>query len=63
MQKAALYTSGIFFAAGAVFHLVRLTTGIEIVVEGIAVPMWGSYPGVLIAALLAVWMLVAARRS
>jgi len=63
MQKAALYTSGVFFAAGAIFHVVRLTTGIEIVVGGAVVPVWASLPGALIAALLAVWMVVAARRS
>ena len=63
MQKAALYTSGAFFAAGAVGHLLRLTKGIEIVIGGVIVPLWVSFPGVLIAALLAVWMVVAARRS
>ena len=61
MQKAALYTSGIFFAAAAVFHIVRLIIGIDIVIAGVMVPQWGSIPGTLIAALLAVWMLVAAR--
>ena len=63
MQKAALYTSAVIFAAGAVGHAVRLTKGFEIVVGGFVVPMWVSFPGVLIAALLAVWMVVAARRS
>ena len=63
MQKAALYTSGAVFAAGAFGHGVRLTTGIEIVVDGVVVPMWVSFPGALIAALLAVWMAVAAQRS
>jgi len=63
MQKAALYTSGVFFAAGAVAHVVRLTTGYEIVVGGIVVPMWTSFPGALAATLLAIWMAVAARRS
>ncbi len=58
MQKAALYTSGVVFVAGAVGHGVRLTTGVEIVV-----PVWLSFPGALIAAWLAVWMAVGARRS
>ena len=56
MQKAALYTSGVIFAAGAVVHLVRLIAGIEIVVGGVVAPVWVSFPGVLIAALLAIWM-------
>ena len=63
MQEAALYTSGIFFAAGAVAHVVRLIMDIEIIIGGLVVPVWGSFPGALIAALLAVWMVVAARRS
>ncbi len=63
MQKAALYVSGIFFAIGAVCHLWRFGNDIEIVIDGIVVPMWISLPGVFVAALLAVWMLVAARRS
>ncbi len=63
MQKAALYTSGVFFAAGAVGHGVRLTTGFQIVVDGFVVPVWVSFPGALIAALLAIWMVAAAGRS
>ncbi len=39
MQKAALYTSGPIFTAGATFHGARLTTGIEIVGGGAAVPV------------------------
>ena len=60
MQRAALYTSGIIFAVGAVARGVRLTMGFEIVVGGVVVPIWVSLPGVFIAALLAVWMAVAA---
>ncbi len=63
MLKAALYTSGIFFAMGAVAHAVRLVTGLEIVVGGFVVPVWMSFPGVLIAALRAAWMLIAAQRA
>jgi hypothetical protein len=37
--------------------------GLEIVVGGVIAPLWVSFPGVLIAALLTVWMAVAARRS
>ncbi len=63
MQKAALYTSGVVFAAVAVAHLARLITGLEIIVGGVVAPLWVSFPGTLIAALLAIWMVVAARRS
>ncbi len=50
------------FAAVAVTHVVRLATAIEIVVGGVVAPVWVSFPGALIATLLAVWMAVAARR-
>ncbi len=63
MQKTALYTSCVFFAAAAVGHVVRLSGGIEIVVGGVVVPVWMSFPGMLIATLLAIWMVIAARRS
>jgi hypothetical protein len=62
MQKAALYTAGAIFAAGAIGHGFRLINGFEITVGGFTVPMWVSYPGVLAAALLAIWMAAAARR-
>ncbi len=63
MQKAALNTSAAVFAVVAVAHVVRLITGFEIVVDGVIVPVWVSFLGALIAALLAVWMMVAALRS
>ena len=63
MQKAALYTAGVFFTVGAAAHLVRLIIGFEIVIGRVVVPVWMSFPGALAAAALAVWMLVAARRS
>ena len=62
MQKAALYTAGIFFAAGVIFHGLRLFTGIDIVVEDFVVPGWISLPAAVIGALLTVWMVMAARR-
>ena len=63
MQKAALYTAGTIFAAIAVAHLARLIVGFEVVVGGVVAPPWVSFPGALVAALLAVWMVAAARRS
>ena len=63
MQKAALYTSGANFAIGAVANGVRLFTGFEIVIAGFNVPVWVSFPGTLVAALLTIWMVAAARRS
>lgn len=61
MRKVALYTSGTLFGVGAVGHVVHIATGITIVIEGAAIPMGLSYLGALVTALLAGWMLVAAR--
>lgn len=62
MQKAALYISGIVFAAVAVALGLRLATDFKIVADGVVVPLWISFPGALIAALLALWMTLEARR-
>ena len=63
MQKVALYVSGGFFAVGAAAHLVRLIAGFDLVIAGIAVPVWMSFPGVTFATLLAAWMFLAAREG
>ncbi len=63
MQKAALYTAAAIFAIGALGHVVRLANGFAIMIDGFAVPLWVSVPGVLIAGLLAIWMVTAARRT
>lgn len=63
MQKAALYTAAVIFTIVTVAHAVRLITGFEIIIDGTAVPGWVSVPGVAVAALLAVWMVAAARRG
>ena len=62
MKKAALYTAGLIFAVGAVGHLIRLTKEIEIAVNGTPIPVWVSLPGAAVATLLAVWMVMSARR-
>lgn len=63
MQKAALYTAGVIFAIVCAAHVVRLTSGLEIVIDGNVLPQWVSFPGAAIAGLLAIWMAMAARRS
>jgi hypothetical protein len=40
MQRAALYTSALIFAAGAVGYGLRLVRGFEIVIGGVVVPVW-----------------------
>jgi hypothetical protein len=62
MQKAALYTAGAIFAVIAAGHLARLIAGFDVVIGGVVAPPWVSLPGAIVAALLAVWMVIAARR-
>jgi hypothetical protein len=63
MQQAALYTAAAIFAFGAIAHTVRLTSGFPIVIDEFAVPYWVSFPGAVVAAGLAIWMLAAARQE
>jgi hypothetical protein len=62
MKKAAFYTSGVILGLGAVGHGLRLFTGIDIAVAGIIVPMWVSFPAMIIGTLLSIWVTVGARR-
>ncbi len=63
MPKAALATGAVVFAAVAAVHLARLILGTEIVVGGTQVPVWVSAPVGVVFAGLAVWLLLARRRS
>jgi hypothetical protein len=62
-KNVALRTAGAIFAIIALLHMMRLITGLEIIVAGKTVPMWPSIGGLIFAALLAIWMFVASRRS
>lgn len=62
MPKAALYVAGVIFTIAAVCHLLRMVAGFDIVIAANVVPMWVSLPGFIAAAVLAVWMFLAARR-
>ena len=63
MQKSALYTAAVVFAAVSAAHWVRVLLGTEIVVGGASIPQWISVAAGIVSALLAAWMAVAARRS
>ncbi len=63
MQRPALYTAAVIFAAIALLHLIRFFRDTEIVVGGVVVPVLASLPAAIVLALLALWMVLAARRS
>ena len=55
MPPAALL-SVLFLCLVALGHLLRLVLGVEIVVDGVVLPMWPSVLVVLGPAALAVWL-------
>ncbi len=63
MQKSALYAAAVVFTVVSVAHWVRLVLQAEIVVGGASVSLWLSVGAGIVSALLAAWMVVAARRS
>ncbi len=63
MQKPALYTAALIFAAVALAHLVRYFLDTEVIVGGAVIPVFPSLPIGIVLAALAVWMVLAGRRS
>lgn len=62
MVEAALIVAGLVFAVVAVLHFIRYFKALHIVIGNFTVPLGWSIYGGIVAALLAVWMLVAAGR-
>ncbi len=63
MEKSALYTAAVIFAAVSALHWVRVFNKTEIVIGDASLPLWVSLAGGVVSALLALWMAVAGRRS
>ncbi len=63
MQKSALYTAAVVFAAVSAAHWLRLVLQAEVVIGGASLSQWLSVVAGIVSALLAAWMVVAARRS
>ena len=55
--------SGLLFAVVAISHAARLFLGWDIMVDGIEVPMWVSWAGLVVPGLLALWSIVLCGRS
>jgi hypothetical protein len=60
-RKLPLVVAGIIFSLVALIHLLRLLYQWEITIGGAIVPMTFSCAGLVVAALLAIWMFVAAK--
>lgn len=55
MHKNYCVVSGVLFTLVAIAHAYRLVAGIEVSIAGTIVPMWPSWFGAAVPALLAIW--------
>jgi lipopolysaccharide export LptBFGC system permease protein LptF len=62
MLKPFTTLAALLFLLGAVLHAYRIYSGFAVIVAGHTIPMWGSWIGVAVAALLGVMLLVESRR-
>ncbi len=63
MPKVALYTAAVIFAAVSVLHWVRYFLGVEVTIGGAVVSNFTSLILGIVAAVLAVWMILASRKT
>jgi len=62
MQKTALVTAGIIFTLLAISHFIRWLYAIEVLVDGKTLPVVAYIFAGFFLALLAIWMLIAAKK-
>ncbi len=56
MTRPFILLAVLIFAVVALVHLLRLVYGWEVTINGVAVPMWTSVLGIVIAAVLAIML-------
>ncbi|NUR44621.1 MAG: hypothetical protein HOP91_00470 [Sphingomonas sp.] len=56
MSRPFTWIASAFFAVGALVHLYRLFTHFQVVIGSHTIPMWCSYVGVVVGAVMS-WML------
>ena len=56
-NKLYLLISGMIFGLVAIAHGVRLLNNLTIQINGIVVPPWISWPGMVVTAMLCLWAL------
>ena len=56
-SRLYLLVSGVVFGLVAILHLLRVVNGWPLVLGTWSVPMWGSWLGTVVPALLCVWAL------
>ncbi|HAQ33343.1 MAG: hypothetical protein QF386_06170 [Alphaproteobacteria bacterium] len=63
MQQTALYTSAVIFTLVSLAHWVRFLLGAEVIIGSTPISLGLSVVAGLVSATLAVWMVMAARKS
>ena len=56
MSRPFTWIASAFFAIGALVHLYRLFTQFQVIIGSHTIPMWCSYVGVVLGAVMS-WML------
>ena len=56
MSRPFTWIASAFFAVGALVHLYRLFTHFQVVIGSHTIPMWCSYVGIVVGAVMS-WML------
>jgi hypothetical protein len=62
MRKPFTTIAAIMFLLAAALHAYRIYSGFSLVVHGHAIPVWGSWVGVAVAAFLGVMLIRESRR-
>ena len=62
-KNGALIAAGVFFTLVALMHIIRLAIKLQIIVNGMEIPVNASIGGALIAGLLALWMFLTAKQK
>lgn len=58
-KDIALILAGIVFGLVAIFHIVRLTYKLEVVIGGKVIPIQASIYGLILSFILSIWMFLA----
>ncbi|MFZ4704627.1 MAG: hypothetical protein ACOYMF_01340 [Bacteroidales bacterium] len=54
--KLSLRIAGTIFGVVALIHLLRLITGVEILIGGFSLPMWINWMGLIGTTFLCLWL-------
>ena len=56
MKNSAIRISGTIFGVVALFHLLRLVTGVPILINGWLLPIWVNWMGLIATGFLCAWL-------